>query len=370
MFLILALIGFFVYLHYTNPPRNVLLNNPFALALAGEYVHHRSPPPPPRAQQNTIRAGSGSLVLPRENAPPRPAIPPPSYEDVAGPRSTSGEYPQEKRAPRHQPPPPIRSRERRLLALSIEGRRPSRSHHERERRALDREHRDRDRERRKHKKRSPKKPEPVKLKNLDTIDKLDVTAFFGGGFHHDGPFDACTPHRNKSTKKLAPVAAFPVDGPNNSLLGFTLANKINEQKFNMTFGNYNDDDHQTIGRQALTRDIGRLRLADAVPVIKTNVAGSEVDPPSLNPKVVAFDLTGKGEQVHGLTTAGLGSLTFIDGAPAPRLAQDGPLLGRKKLIVHRLRKNSLVEDTLRSSDEEERGTNSLIRRVKSLKVRR
>ncbi len=54
---------------------------------------------------------------------------------------------------------------------------------------------------------------------LDTVDKLDVTGFFTGGtFHHDGPFDACTPHRNKNQVK-APVNAFPIDGPNTSLKG-------------------------------------------------------------------------------------------------------------------------------------------------------
>ncbi|EEB08878.2 membrane associated protein Pal1 [Schizosaccharomyces japonicus yFS275] len=52
---------------------------------------------------------------------------------------------------------------------------------------------------------------------LDQIDRLDVTGLYGAGsFHHDGPFDACRPHRNVNTSK-APVAAFPEDSVANSI---------------------------------------------------------------------------------------------------------------------------------------------------------
>ncbi|EPX71749.1 membrane associated protein Pal1 [Schizosaccharomyces octosporus yFS286] len=52
---------------------------------------------------------------------------------------------------------------------------------------------------------------------LDQIDRLDVTGIYGSGsFHHDGPFDACRPHRNRNAKK-APVAAFPKDSIANSI---------------------------------------------------------------------------------------------------------------------------------------------------------
>ncbi|QSL65431.1 hypothetical protein MERGE_002742 [Pneumocystis wakefieldiae] len=47
--------------------------------------------------------------------------------------------------------------------------------------------------------------------HVDRIDLLDVTAVYGSGaFHHDGPFDACNPYRNKSSKK-DPVLAFHED---------------------------------------------------------------------------------------------------------------------------------------------------------------
>lgn len=359
MLVVLSIIGFFLYIHYTNHPRNLSLNNPFALAM-GEYVHHRSPPPVPGAR-NGSSGGNGARRSPpsdgSQKAPPRPALPPPLYEEVAG--SKGREYPREKALasaslPQRRGPPPPRTRERRSLALSAEGRR-------------------RDRERRR-KKRSPKKPEPVKSKNLDTIDKLDVTGFFGGGFHHDGPFDACAPHRNKdragTKKKFAPVEAFPIDGPNNSLTNFPKT-AGQHQQMDLAFGNYADE-NMIVGRKASMKKPMRTRLDETVPTVAPSV---DTDLPSLNPLVVPFNANGKTSEVHGLTTAGLGLLTFIDGAPAPRLALNGLDIGitRKKLIVQRLRKNSSTEDTLRRNsqdDVDENVTLLLIRRVKSLKVRR
>lgn len=379
MWATVAIVAFFLFVHYTNKPRHYLLNNPFALALAGEYVHHRSPPPVPnqRGQQRPPqqRPRQISPRSPHDGAaaPPRPAMPPPLYEEAAGPQAARSEYPREKalasslsRAhtlPQRRPTGLLlshRHRERRLSDSSVDQRRS---------------HRDRDRDRRR-KKRSPKKPEPVKLKNLDTIDKLDVTAFFGGGFHHDGPFDACAPHRNKNTTKLAPVEAFPIDGPNNSL---TLFPQPKDQTLNLAFGNYDPDQGEIVGRKALVK-YGVRRVAadddDDTPQPFTGTTPADTDVPHVNPKITAFNANGKAEEVHGVPTAGLGSLTFIDGAPAPRLALQGlePPLGRKKLLVYRLRKNLSVEDTLRRSSvddtDNDRATLLLIRRVKSLKVRR
>ncbi|GMF07737.1 unnamed protein product [Ambrosiozyma monospora] len=121
-------------------------------------------------------------------------------------------------------------------------------HHHHHRSDSDRERRDRsdkDRSERRHRSgrhKSSRKRDPVmdKPKNLDTIDKLDVTGFFsGGGFHHDGPFDACTPHRNKNSR-AAPVMAFPADGPNNSIKGVAPVNN-KEQQFDMVFGISEED---------------------------------------------------------------------------------------------------------------------------------
>jgi hypothetical protein len=69
----------------------------------------------------------------------------------------------------------------------------------------------------------PKKPN----QRLDVIDKLDVTSIYGMGrvidwtqsnygsakcvtvFHHDGPFDACNPHRNRTGAQRAPCKRSP-----------------------------------------------------------------------------------------------------------------------------------------------------------------
>lgn len=54
--------------------------------------------------------------------------------------------------------------------------------------------------------------------HVDRIDLLDVTAVYGSGaFHHDGPFDACNPYRNKSFLK-DPVLAFHKDSTSMSFL--------------------------------------------------------------------------------------------------------------------------------------------------------
>lgn len=147
---------------------------------------------------------------------------------------------------------------------------------------------------------------------LDIIDKLDVTGLFGpGSFHHDGPFDACNPHRNKNTKE-APVLAFPADGANNSLTAVDPNEKYATE--NKVFGRSNVDE---------VYDYRGPVTAIARP----------------------FDSSMKQLPVHGDTTLGLGSSTFLDGTPASREAivksgeeaSQGAMLGRKKSLVAKLR---------------------------------
>lgn len=335
--------------------------NPFASALS--QLEDK-----PRAQTSN----KPSRAPPRPPKPSQKQPPPPSYEEAAGPEAAKKSYPREKEGRSDE------SRERR--------RENSRSGHSRENghsRSHGREQgHGHDRERRSHRsKKSPskKKSDPVKPKNLDTIDKLDVTGFVG--FHHDGPFDACAPHRNVKKEK-APVMAFPIDGPNNSIAGGT--NMTKDDQLNLAFGNYHDE----------------------APVIKTNRTQndptSSIYTPKLNPSVINFDSNTNSTPIHGSTTAGLGSTTFLDGAPAPKgdeLLNPNVGVGRKKSIVQRLRKNSGSESTSRRSSndglhppsppyqEPRRGSlntleldsgdnelkppgNSFIRRVRSLKVRK
>jgi hypothetical protein len=366
-------------------------NNPFAAALnePDSYVHHRDPPPPPRTTSHSITPPA---------RPPKPEVlAPPSYEEVADRKSR--EYPKEKESSgsssssgRHH----TSLRQHRSHSDS----RPHRSSREKTSTSSS------SKPHRRHKSPTKKKSEPVKAKNLDTIDKLDVTGFFGGGFHHDGPFDACRPHRNKNVK-AAPVMAFPIDGPNNSIKGLS-GNVDKNEQMNLAFGNYSGEQNEVLGRAGSVKranGASPLKSGDEGGLIKTNRIGA--DPaasytPSHNPGVVNFDSNVKAEPVHGVVTAGLGSSTFIDGAPAPKAALNDEFLnvnngglGRKKSLVSRLRRNSNSENNSRRNsndsgpapesgrrgslnnvqfDEEpvheSGGASSLLRRVKSLKVRK
>ncbi|KAG8888597.1 hypothetical protein FRB98_007361 [Tulasnella sp. 332] len=61
--------------------------------------------------------------------------------------------------------------------------------------------------------------------HADAIDTLDNTGLGVGMFHHDGPFDACAPSRNKSNKThRAPMFAF---GPDQSSSGTTAGGGAN-----------------------------------------------------------------------------------------------------------------------------------------------
>ncbi|KAL5641471.1 hypothetical protein ACGC1H_001824 [Rhizoctonia solani] len=51
------------------------------------------------------------------------------------------------------------------------------------------------------------RPPAKKSTHVDVIDKLDYSGIGAATFHHDGPFDACAPSRNKNKTK-APMFAF------------------------------------------------------------------------------------------------------------------------------------------------------------------
>ncbi|KAL4878599.1 Pal1 cell morphology protein-domain-containing protein [Aspergillus karnatakaensis] len=154
---------------------------------------------------------------------------------------------------------------------------------------------------------------------LDIIDKLDVTSIYGTGmFHHDGPFDACNPNRNRKGLRAAPLQAFPKDssnmalggaGPNNSNIDLDRFHGRQEEGYN---------------------DFGSTAAAD-----------------SRKTEGVAFDPTSRIEPVHGQASMGLGTSTFLDGAPASRAAirevetdqtpTNAGGLARKKSLAQRIR---------------------------------
>ncbi|KZF22180.1 Pal1-domain-containing protein [Xylona heveae TC161] len=135
------------------------------------------------------------------------------------------------------------------------------------------------------------------LQTLDLIDKLDVTGLYGPGqFHHDGPFDACNPHRNRKKDGRAPMQAFPEDSTNNALGGPGPLNK-------------NIDLNLFHGRTAdATQDFGSAGL----------------EPEGIRPRGADrpedFNANQRITQVHGDESMGLGTSTFLEGAPASRSA--------------------------------------------------
>jgi hypothetical protein len=150
---------------------------------------------------------------------------------------------------------------------------------------------------------------------LDVIDKLDVSGIYGPSMiHHDGPYDAVQPHRNRKKDHRAPMSAFPLGSANNALGGSgPLNDKLDLDKIH--------------GRGAEGfSDFGAAQTKEAA---------------TFGPKEPA-------DIVHGDESHGLGTSTFLDGAPASRTAiqqresenqramADGGL-GRKKSIAQRIR---------------------------------
>ncbi|KFA73806.1 hypothetical protein S40288_03161 [Stachybotrys chartarum IBT 40288] len=160
-------------------------------------------------------------------------------------------------------------------------------------------------------------------RRLDIIDQLDATSIYGTGlFHHDGPFDALNPHRNRHNSRRAPMQAFPKDSLNNSLGGFGPLNK--------------QADHSTFlgtGTDEAFRDFSATGGSK-----HSQVAGG---PP-------IFDSNGRESVIHGDETHGLGTSTFLEGTPAAKAAivrsqaeqaQDAVenSMQRKKSLAHRIR---------------------------------
>ena len=164
---------------------------------------------------------------------------------------------------------------------------------------------------------------------LDIIDKLDVSSIYGTGmFHHDGPFDACNPSRNRKGLRSTPMEAFPEDSANNSLGG---SGPVNPKMDLDLYHGYTVEAHNDFS--ASTTANGRPEQQ------KKNTSNNE------------WDAKQRGEVVHGAQTMGLGTSTHLDGTPASRAAikesdaennlnnqtSSGGGLQRKKSIAQRIR---------------------------------
>lgn len=184
-----------------------------------------------------------------------------------------------------------------------------------------RRERRREREERSRDGKDPKTGKRVrKPQGLDLIDKLDVTGIYGPSMiHHDGPYDAVQPHRNRKKDQRAPMEAFPAGSANNSLGGTgPLNTKI---------------------------DLDRIHGRGAEGF--TDFGNTDVE--WKKPQTTEYSAKAPEHIVHGEQSNGLGTSTFLEGAPASRkaiqedsdaqrqkqLAENG--LGRKKSIAQRFR---------------------------------
>lgn len=160
---------------------------------------------------------------------------------------------------------------------------------------------------------------------LDIIDKLDVSGIYGPSMiHHDGPYDAVQPHRNRKKDHRAPMEAFPVGSANNALGG---SGPVNDKI-----------------------DLDRIHGRGAEGF--TDFGGSDAQPwkkrSDDDNQGITYGPKDPEHIVHGDVSQGLGTSTFLDGAPASRAAiaqrevenqkalADGGL-GRKKSIAQRFR---------------------------------
>ncbi|KAK4240129.1 Pal1 cell morphology protein-domain-containing protein [Achaetomium macrosporum] len=345
---------------FDDPPPRPLSRNPFldpAVAGRSSFSDIRSASDTMSSDKRpslTAEDIFGSLTL--EDSKSKSAAPPPRPDAGRPPAPPMGRRgpppPMREGAPppnRRGPPPnhrPTRSQEEALRAKKMQengdradrlnpSRSPQRRPERRPRRNSEssimdvertmteeekrqRELRRRERERR-HRENKDKKPTSRKL---DIIDQLDATGIYGVGmFHHDGPFDALNPHRNRQGSRRAPMQAFPEGSLNNTIGG---AGPLNARPDHATFLGQHDDEA----------------------FVEWSRGGKDRN--GANKEVPIFDPRSRGAVLHGDESLGLGTSTFLEGTPAARtviqkheeeraaeVMNEG--LQRKKSLAHRIR---------------------------------
>ncbi|KAF6827679.1 mucin-1 [Colletotrichum plurivorum] len=267
----------------------------------------RGPPPPghrpSRSQEEAMRQrrmqGNASI----SSGPPRPPGPPGSPQ----------RRPQERR--------PRRNSDSSLL-IDIE-----KPLTEEEKKAKEARRRERERRAKEGKDKDPKKPS----RRIDIIDQLDATSIYGTGlFHHDGPFDAANPHRNRKGSRRAPMQAFAKDSLNMSLGG---AGPLNKRPDHATFMGNNDGDASADFATAGGRN-GYLERKDEPAV---------------------FDPRSRGSIVYGEESMGLGASTFLEGTPAARTAiQRREAEQAQQVAAEGLKRNKSIAQRIRGMKREPR----------------
>ena len=143
-------------------------------------------------------------------------------------------------------------------------------------------------------------------------------------FHHDGPFDALNPHRNRQGSRRAPMQAFPEGSLNNTIGG---PGPLNSRPDHSNLFGHGDEEAFSEWSSSGKDRNGEYSSKTEVPV---------------------FDPLSRGTVLHGDESLGLGTSTFLEGTPAARsaieerekerqaqLMNEG--LQRKKSLAHRIR---------------------------------
>ncbi|KIH94585.1 hypothetical protein SPBR_05917 [Sporothrix brasiliensis 5110] len=290
---------------------------------SGEPSRKLSESRPPRPSgppgSRSSRGGRGGPLPPRaKNAPPQQSAPgnhrpSQSQEEATKPKSgvigiAKGE-PVGSSSSGRRPSQPIRARRNSESSIAPDDKTLSR-----EEKVL-RDLRKRDQEQRE---RGTGRPH----RRNDIIDQMDASSIFGNVFHHDGPFDALNPHRNRKGSRRAPMQAFPKDSLNNSIGG---SGPINKRPDHRTFmGQGEDEAFREFSNNHQPMSSGKIA------------------------PVGVFDPLQRGTALHGDQSLGLGTSTFLEGTPAARTTiqrreaeraqdiQDNPLQ-RKKSLAQRFR---------------------------------
>jgi hypothetical protein len=166
-----------------------------------------------------------------------------------------------------------------------------------------------------------------------TYDLTECTVF-----HHDGPFDAVTSHRNRKGSNRAPMQAFAKDSKNNALGGSGPLNKnIDLDRFH---GHQEDSFKDFNSGRAVQQSEPQFEQYVG-PGVRPR--GSSKSGPNYD-RASGFNPAAKVDPLHGEESLGLGTSTFFEGTPAARAAiqrreseSDVGGLSRKKSIAQKIR---------------------------------
>ncbi len=168
-------------------------------------------------------------------------------------------------------------------------------------------------------------------------------------FHHDGPFDACNPHRNRKGSERAPMQAFAKDSANNTIGGSGPVHKeINFAQFHGR-GEEGFTDYATSGAVNKSQVDSGIEFESYAGASAPTRRGPGVRPGI--DRTSSFNPTSLVDPVHGEESLGLGTSTFLEGAPAARTAiqrresdneqipgiGNGGGLGRKRSLAQKIR---------------------------------